>query len=73
MRFLYNYIVEKLPICLPIQVYLSHNLPEPVDSRMSKNVEQRPGIQSIQGNIFIFHDGSTAEVDNFIYCTGKMT
>ncbi|XP_029043037.1 flavin-containing monooxygenase FMO GS-OX-like 3 [Osmia bicornis bicornis] len=52
------------------KVYLSHNLPDPVDSRMSKNVEQRVGIQSIQGNIFVFRDGSTAEVDSFIYCTG---
>ncbi|XP_015434732.1 PREDICTED: flavin-containing monooxygenase FMO GS-OX-like 3 [Dufourea novaeangliae] len=52
------------------KVYLSHNLPEPVDSEMSKNVEQRPGIQSIKGKKFIFRDGTTAEVDNFIYCTG---
>ncbi|XP_076243299.1 uncharacterized protein LOC143184733 [Calliopsis andreniformis] len=52
------------------KVYLSHNLPEPVDSKLSKNVEQRAGIQSIQGNIFTFRDGSKAEVDNFIYCTG---
>ncbi|XP_076303151.1 uncharacterized protein LOC143221650, partial [Lasioglossum baleicum] len=52
------------------KVYLSHNLPTLGDSKMPKNVEQRPGIQSIQGNIFIFRDGSTAEVDNFIYCTG---
>ncbi|CAK9833794.1 Flavin-containing monooxygenase FMO GS-OX-like 3 [Anthophora retusa] len=52
------------------KVYISHNLPEPIDSKMSRNVEERPGIQSIQGNIFIFRDGSTAEVDNFIYCTG---
>ncbi|OAD59924.1 Flavin-containing monooxygenase FMO GS-OX-like 3 [Eufriesea mexicana] len=52
------------------KVYLSHNLSALGDSKMPKNVEQRPGIQSIQGNIFIFRDGSTAEVDNFIYCTG---
>ncbi|XP_076162737.1 uncharacterized protein LOC143144323 isoform X2 [Ptiloglossa arizonensis] len=52
------------------KVYLSHNLPELVDLKISENVEQRAGIQSIQGNIFIFRDGSTAEVDSFIYCTG---
>ncbi|XP_031828533.1 uncharacterized protein LOC116425233 [Nomia melanderi] len=52
------------------KIYLSHNLSEPVDSKMCKNVEQRPGIQSIQGKKFIFRDGSSAEVDNFIYCTG---
>lgn len=56
-----------------MQIYLSHNLPESVGSQMSNVVEERPGIQSIQGNIFIFRDGSTAEVDNFIYCTGKKT
>lgn len=38
---------------------------------MSSNVEQRPKIESVQGNIFIFHDGSSAEVDSFIYCTGN--
>ncbi|KAG7207338.1 hypothetical protein KM043_009003 [Ampulex compressa] len=52
------------------KVYLSHNLPEPLDSKLSKNVEQRPGIQSIQGNLFTFRDGSMAEVDSFVYCTG---
>lgn len=52
------------------KIYLSHNLAESVGSQMSGVVEERPGIQSIQGNIFIFRDGSTAEVDNFIYCTG---
>ncbi|XP_078046172.1 uncharacterized protein LOC144474783 isoform X1 [Augochlora pura] len=52
------------------KVYLSHNLPESVDSNVLKNVEEKPGVQSIQGKKFTFSDGSTAEVDNFIYCTG---
>lgn len=52
------------------KVYLSHNLTERIDSKMSSNVEQRPSIESIQGNVFIFRDGSSAEVDSFIYCTG---
>lgn len=51
------------------KIYLSHNLPEQLDSTLS-NVEQRPGVESVRGNIFIFRDGSTAEVDDFIYCTG---
>nr|XP_012216802.1 PREDICTED: flavin-containing monooxygenase FMO GS-OX-like 3 [Linepithema humile]XP_012216803.1 PREDICTED: flavin-containing monooxygenase FMO GS-OX-like 3 [Linepithema humile] len=51
------------------KVYLSHNLPEQIESKLS-NVEQRSGIESIQGNVFMFRDGSSAEVDNFIYCTG---
>lgn len=52
------------------KVYLSHNLPEPVDSKLPRNVEQRAGIQEIQGNQFFFRDGSSAIVDSFIYCTG---
>ncbi|XP_020280047.1 flavin-containing monooxygenase FMO GS-OX-like 4 [Pseudomyrmex gracilis] len=51
------------------KVYLSHNLSE-VDSKLPSNVEQRPGIESIKENVFIFRDGSTEEVDSFIYCTG---
>ncbi|XP_029661261.1 flavin-containing monooxygenase FMO GS-OX3-like [Formica exsecta] len=52
------------------KVYLSHNWTEHFNSKMSSNVEQRPNIESIQGNVFIFRDGSSAEVDSFIYCTG---
>lgn len=52
------------------KVYLSHDLPNPVESKMAKNVQQAPGVQSIQGNTFTFRDGSTAKVDSFIYCTG---
>ncbi|KAK2585122.1 hypothetical protein KPH14_008632 [Odynerus spinipes] len=52
------------------QVYLSHNLPDPINAKFTKNIDQRPGIQSIQGNVFTFLDGTTAEVDSFIFCTG---
>ncbi|XP_012271470.1 flavin-containing monooxygenase FMO GS-OX-like 4 [Orussus abietinus] len=52
------------------KVYLSHNLPTPVDAKMMKNVEQRPGVESVRGKTFIFKDGSSAEIDAFIYCTG---
>ncbi|RLU14728.1 hypothetical protein DMN91_012615 [Ooceraea biroi] len=52
------------------KVYLSHNLPEQIDSKMSSNVEQRSGVESIQGSVFTFRDGTRAEVDDFIYCTG---
>lgn len=45
---------------------------KPIDSKMSSNVEQKSGIESVQGNLFIFRDGSSAEVDSFIYCTGIM-
>jgi len=37
---------------------------------MLNNIEQKAGIESIQGKVFIFHDGTWAEVDSFIYCTG---
>ncbi|XP_047347619.1 flavin-containing monooxygenase FMO GS-OX-like 6 isoform X2 [Vespa velutina] len=52
------------------KVYLSHNLPNPIDSKFTKNIDQKPGIESIQGNIFTFLDGTIAKIDNFIYCTG---
>ncbi|XP_066603057.1 uncharacterized protein [Prorops nasuta] len=52
------------------KVYLSHNQPKPIDSKMASNVEQRAGVESINGNIFYFKDGTSAEIDNFIYCTG---
>lgn len=54
-----------------MQIYLSHNLPEPLDSKMSKNVEQRPGIERVNGDTFVFRDGFSAQVDVLIYCTGK--
>lgn len=54
------------------QVYLSHNLPEQLDMKMLSNVKQRPGVESIRGNVFTFLDGSTAEVDDFIFCTGNI-
>ncbi|XP_043274383.1 flavin-containing monooxygenase FMO GS-OX-like 4 [Venturia canescens] len=60
-----------LEICKHAEkVYLSHNLPEPLDAHMANNVEQKPGISSISGNTFIFQDGTSADVDDFIYCTG---
>ncbi|EGI64167.1 PREDICTED: flavin-containing monooxygenase FMO GS-OX-like 3 isoform X1 [Acromyrmex echinatior] len=52
------------------KVYLSHNLPEQLNSKISDNLEQKPGVESIQGNIFTFRDSSTEEVDDFIFCTG---
>ncbi|KYQ51849.1 Flavin-containing monooxygenase FMO GS-OX-like 3 [Trachymyrmex zeteki] len=52
------------------KVYLSHNLPEQLNSKISSNIEQKPGVESIQGNIFTFRDNSTVEVDDFIFCTG---
>lgn len=52
------------------KVYLSHNLPKPLDAKMAKNVNQVPGVESICGSTFIFRDGSSAEVDHFIFCTG---
>lgn len=54
-----------------MKVYLSHNLPEKLDAKMLDVIEQTPGIDSINGNTFVFRDGSSAQVDSFIYCTGK--
>ncbi|KYN06006.1 PREDICTED: flavin-containing monooxygenase FMO GS-OX-like 3 [Cyphomyrmex costatus] len=52
------------------KIYLSHNLSEQLNSKISNNIEQKSGVESIQGNTFTFRDGSTVEVDDFIYCTG---
>ncbi|XP_008549159.1 uncharacterized protein LOC103572356 [Microplitis demolitor] len=52
------------------KVYLSHNLPEGLNAKMSDNVEQRAGIEFINRNTFYFRDGTSAEIDDFIYCTG---
>ncbi|XP_024938193.1 dimethylaniline monooxygenase [N-oxide-forming] 1 isoform X2 [Cephus cinctus] len=52
------------------KIYLSHNLSHPLTAKMSNCVQQKPGIKEIKGNTFIFQDNSTAEVDEFIYCTG---
>ncbi|XP_011305643.1 flavin-containing monooxygenase FMO GS-OX-like 7 isoform X2 [Fopius arisanus] len=51
------------------KIYLSHNL-ETLGAVMPENIEQRPGIISIEGNTVIFKDGTSAEVDDLIYCTG---
>ncbi|KAL6255753.1 hypothetical protein P5V15_012996 [Pogonomyrmex californicus] len=51
------------------KLYLSHNQLD-FDLKMPSNIEQRPGVESIRGNIFTFRDGTTAEVDDFVYCTG---
>ncbi|KAJ8673103.1 hypothetical protein QAD02_004364 [Eretmocerus hayati] len=64
-----------IDICLEVstqakKIYLSHNLPEPLDAKMSQNVEQRPGIDHVDGDKFIFRDGSSAQIDVLIYCTG---
>ncbi|XP_043462320.1 flavin-containing monooxygenase FMO GS-OX-like 2 [Leptopilina heterotoma] len=52
------------------KIYLSHNLPQPLDATLPKNIEQVPGVKSICGNTFFFRDGSFAEIDDFIFCTG---
>ncbi|XP_032679396.1 flavin-containing monooxygenase FMO GS-OX-like 3 isoform X2 [Odontomachus brunneus] len=52
------------------KVYLSHNLPEPIDFKTFVNIEQKTGVASIQRDLFTFLDGSSTEVNSFIYCTG---
>ncbi|KAH0569046.1 flavin-containing monooxygenase FMO GS-OX3-like [Cotesia glomerata] len=52
------------------KVYLSHNLPEGLKAKIANNVEQRAGIEFIDGKTFHFRDGTSAEIDDLIYCTG---
>ncbi|XP_019701036.1 flavin-containing monooxygenase FMO GS-OX3 isoform X2 [Harpegnathos saltator] len=54
------------------KVYLSHNLPEPINLSKFANIEQRSGVAFIQGDLFTFLDDSFTKVDSFIYCTAKV-
>ncbi|GFO22647.1 flavin-containing monooxygenase [Plakobranchus ocellatus] len=52
------------------KVYLSHNK-APLESRLPHNVEERPGVRSLgPGSKVTFLDGSTADVDTVMFCTG---
>nr|XP_045624145.1 flavin-containing monooxygenase FMO GS-OX5-like isoform X2 [Procambarus clarkii] len=52
------------------EVILSHNLPTPVPSELPPNVRQVRGVVSALENGFVFGDGSSAEADVIVYCTG---
>ncbi|XP_069178110.1 uncharacterized protein [Procambarus clarkii] len=52
------------------EVILSHNLPTPVPSELPPNVRQVRGVVSALENGFVFGDGSSAEADVIMYCTG---
>lgn len=53
------------------QVILSHNHPIQIPSELPANVRQTRGIVAAYENGFIFGDGSQAEADVLIYCTGR--
>ncbi|XP_069191687.1 uncharacterized protein [Procambarus clarkii] len=53
-----------------LQVILSHNLPTPVTSELPPNVRQVRGVVSALENGFVFGDGSSAEADAIMYCSG---
>lgn len=52
------------------EVILSHNHPIQIPSELPANVRQTRGIVAAYENGFIFGDGSRAEVDVLMYCTG---
>ncbi|XP_034942590.1 flavin-containing monooxygenase FMO GS-OX-like 7 [Chelonus insularis] len=52
------------------KIYLSHNLPERLESVIADNVEERPGIKFIHENTIYFDDDSKAIIDDIIFCTG---
>nr|BCT26322.1 flavin-dependent monooxygenase [Euura sp. 'Pontania] len=52
------------------KVYLSHKPGSCAVADLPECLEAKPGIASIHGNTFIFDNGDSAEVDEFIYCTG---
>ncbi|KAL7296274.1 hypothetical protein TKK_0010510 [Trichogramma kaykai] len=64
-----------IDICLEVhkharRVYISHNLAQELDVKIASNVDERPGIERCDGSTFYFRDGSSAQVDVLIYCTG---
>lgn len=66
-------------ICLELasaakEVILSHNHPILIPSELPANVRQARGVVAAYENGFIFKDGSQAEADVIVYCTGyKLT
>lgn len=51
---------------------LSHNLPVYFPSELPPNIRQVQGAVKATENGFYFGDGSFAEAENIIYCTGKV-
>ena len=43
---------------------------KPMGYKFPSNVEERPLLEEVDGNVVKFKDGSTAEVDVIILCTG---
>lgn len=54
------------------EVLLSHNHPTPIPSELPPNVRQVRGVESALENGFVFVDGSSAEADVILYCTGYL-
>ena len=52
-----------------LQVYLCHNKP-PLKSPLPPNVEQKPGICSINGSTVTLNNGDKISVDCLLFCTG---
>ncbi|KAJ9595620.1 hypothetical protein L9F63_013196, partial [Diploptera punctata] len=52
------------------EVYISHNLPEPLTCNLPSNVKQVPGIKFASSTDFTFLDDSSTHADALIYCTG---
>ncbi|KAL8590520.1 hypothetical protein ACOMHN_010956 [Nucella lapillus] len=51
------------------QVYLCHNKAL-IESKLPRNVQQKPGIQSIKGSTVTLLNGEEINVDCFLFCTG---
>ncbi|XP_042892554.1 flavin-containing monooxygenase FMO GS-OX5-like isoform X3 [Penaeus japonicus] len=52
------------------EILLSHNLPVAVPSELPSNVRQVRGVVAATENGFTFGDGTSAEADVILYCTG---
>ncbi|KAK3868389.1 hypothetical protein Pcinc_026215 [Petrolisthes cinctipes] len=52
------------------EVLLSHNFPLPIPSELPPNMRQVQGVVSALDEGFVFADGSSAQADVIMYCTG---
>lgn len=50
---------------------LSHNYPVAIPSKLPSNVRQVRGVVSAMEDGFEFGDGSSAQADAILYCTGN--
>ncbi|KAL6419762.1 hypothetical protein ACFW04_011217 [Cataglyphis niger] len=64
------YIYAGKKVCILGASWSGIDIAMEVSQYADKQRRAKTNIESVQGNVFFFRDGSSAEVDSFIYCTG---